>query len=229
MCNRLVVLRALACGGLLGLAAQEAGAQGTTPQSAADSAKAKAADSVKAINTADSLRIARIIAIRDQVEAQSKTFRFGLSLGWRHILSGTATSFNEASINPTTLVVETDDRDQGDFVLSGIVTAFPFRNNASWLGFLANVNVASFDADNIATFNKSLEGGFGLAGRLGPDFSIGVTIERMFSRSLRQFVKIGSPLVVGTDTIKVLATDDNRFFQDDNLTALSIKFLYFLK
>ena len=184
----------------------------------------------------DSASIARILKLRDQIEEQSKTFHFGLSLGWRHILSSTGTVYRDVVIDPMTDKVEVDPIDNGDFVLSGIVTAFPFDEKARFvaipvhnLGFLANVNIASFSSDNLATFNKSMEGGFGLAWRMKNDFAIGLTIERMFSRSLRDFVKPGQVLVVGKDTLTSISKDDGRFFKDDNLTDISFKFLYFLK
>ena len=185
----------------------------------------------------DSARIAEVLRIRDKIEKDSKTFHFGLSIGWRHTLSNTGTPMRDASIDPTTNKVTVDSTDVGDFVLSGTVTAFPWAqapDSSKWhkinpLGFIANINIASFNADNLSTFNKSIEGGFGVAWRLASDFAIGATIERKFSRRLRDFVKPNTVLTVGKDTITTLARDDDRFFHDDNLTALSFKFLYFLK
>lgn len=192
-----------------------------------DSAR-KADSTRRAAVTADSVRVADILRLRRQIEADSKTFHFGLSLGWRRVFSGSGGN-REAAINPATLKVESDGTDHDDFVLSGIVTAFPLKRSWSPLGFVANVNLASFTSDNIATFNKSIEGGGGLAWRLAPDFAVGFTIERMFNRSLREFVQFGNVLVAEGDTVKTLSKDDGRFFRDDNLTAWSVKFLYFLK
>ena len=61
------------------------------------------------------------------------------------------------------------------------------------------------------------------------DFSLGLTVERVFSRRLRRFVTQGTPLVVAGDTLTSLDRTDDRFFRDDNLTAVSFKFLYFIR
>jgi hypothetical protein len=224
------LLSIVSCVTLLSVNSAKVSAQNT------DTAKPQEAAPVDVSAQRDSERVANIIKLRDKIEEQSKTFHFGLSLGWRHIIESTGSVYRDVVIDPVTNQVEVDPIDNGDFVLSGIVTAFPFGQGARIgtlsmqdLGFLANVNIASFSSDNIATFNKSIEGGFGLAWRLAKDFSLGVTIERMFSRSLRDFVKPNSMLIVGADTIKSLGKDDDRFFRNDNLTAFSVKFLYFLK
>jgi hypothetical protein len=182
--------------------------------------------------------VARILKFRDSIEAQSKIFKFGVSVGWRHALASTGTPYRDATIDPTTNRVTVDSTDSGDFVVSGTVTAFPWAKTdatgkpaafARAVGFLANINVATIGSENLSTFNKSIEGGFGIAFRVATDFALGATIERKFSRRLRDFVKPNSVLVVDGDTITTLTKDDNRFFRDDNLTALSFKFLYFLK
>jgi hypothetical protein len=187
--------------------------------------------SAQAAPDADSVRIEKILKFRDDLEKESRTFRLGLSVGWRHRLKTTGDIYRDVVIDPTTNFVQVDEIDRGDVVLSGIMTAYPFQvgTRAGPLGFVANVNIASFDAENIGAFNRTIEGGGGIAWRLNPDFGLGFTMERVFSRRLRSFVKPGAPLVVAGDTLTSLSPDDGRFFRDDNMTAVSLKFLYFLR
>ncbi len=185
----------------------------------------------------DSARIAQILRIRDSIEKESKTFHFGLSLGWRHIIARPSDFYRDAVIDPTTNLVAVDTIDQGDVVLSGTLAAYPFwrhsakgqRTTKHPFGFLANINIASFNSDNLSAFNKSIEGGGGVAWRLADDFALALTLERLFSRRLRSFVLPGQMLLVKGDTITSLSRDDGRFFRDDNLTAASFKFVYSIR
>ena len=63
------------------------------------------------------------------IEKNSQTFRFGLSLGWRHNMADGASLFRDVAINPADGSVAVDTLDRGAFVLSGVITAFPWRNN----------------------------------------------------------------------------------------------------
>jgi hypothetical protein len=233
----------------------------TTPQSAqpADAAS----PTPEQLRQAEQLRQEGLRARLDSIEKASRTFKLGLSLGWRHLLARGEDAVRDATIDPATNAVRVDEIDNGAVVLSGIMTAYPWKRAAateeasaggavpgavatressaperprSWfgrnawrVGFLANVNLAAFGAENVTTFNESIEGGIGLAYRLSDDFSWGFTVERVFSRRLRDFVKSGTVLVVDGETVTALDRTDGRFFRDDNLTALSFKFLYYLR
>lgn len=191
---------------------------------------------------------------RETIEKNSATFRFGLSLGWRHIMAKDASLMQDVAVDPVTGHVVPERIDRGALVLSGVVTAFPWRNDAlskaakggtntppvrgplggalaPWrLGFLANINVASFTQDNISVFNKSVEGGLGVAYKMNEDFSLALTVERVFGRSLRSFVVPNTELRDADGTrVTELASTDDRYFKDDNLSAWSVKFVYFFK
>jgi hypothetical protein len=214
---------------LLGALLVSEAAPAQSPAAKTEAAKAEA--------KAEMEREAGVQAIRDSVAKQTRTFKMGLSLGWRHVLASGGNVVRDATIDPMTNNVRVDEIDNGAVVLSAILTAFPWKHDSTnklasrwrWLGFLANVNLAAFGAENISTFNESIEGGGGLAVRLSDEFSVGMTVERVFSRRLRSFVAHGAPLVVQGDTITSLSRTDDRFFRDDNLTALSFKFLYFIR
>lgn len=192
---------------------------------------------------ADSLatRVQAILARRDTIEKVSKTFRFGLSVGWRHLLAGDADIVRHATINPADTTVAIDNIDKGSLLLSGVVVAFPWtkgddptccgkRTNLWRLGFIANIDIATFGGESTASFNKSIEGGLGLTYKLATDFAFAVTFERVFSRRLLSFVKEGDKLrgLDGT-TVTRLSVDDNTYFRDDNFSALSFKFVYFIR
>lgn len=198
------------------------------------------------------------------LEKNSTTFRFGLSVGWRHNGADRRSLTNDVGIEPTTGNVFIERGDRGAFVLSGVVAAYPWRRTdlaarsdepakkageidpcptagatrcrlgrafAAWhWGAMANLNLASFSADAISTFNKSIEGGMGVAYKLNEDFSVGATVERIFGRRPRSFVVAGQP-IKDKDGKVLYAIDrtDDTYFRDDNMTAWSLKFVYFLK
>lgn len=191
---------------------------------------------------------------RETLEKNNSTFRFGLSVGWRRVVGPSSALLQDVALDPATGNVTVDPIDRSAVVLSGVVSAFPWRNtelgtslapkqvtpprnfaerikrgSAAWRwGFLANVNVASFTQENIAVFNQTVEGGLGIAYKMNESFAVGLTAERLKGRALRSFVPVGSPLI-GADgkSVTELAPTDNRFFRDDNLTAVSLKFVYF--
>lgn len=189
---------------------------------------------------------------REAIEKNSETFRFGLSVGWRHVVGSQKSLMQDVSLNPLNGNVTVDPIDRGAVVLSGVVTAFPWRNNelsmttvavantvakrfasasAAWRwGFIANINVASFSQENVAAFNQSVEGGLGIAYKMSEDFSLAVTMERLKGRALRSFVEPGKPIVDSEGKkLATLAKTDDQYFRDDNLGALSLKFVYFFK
>lgn len=171
------------------------------------------------------------------IEERDKTFRFGLSVGWRHIISSDSALRRDAAIEPATGKVVVDKVDQGDVVLSAVAVAFPWKKaleqkaSGPWrLGFIANVDLASFGSESMGGFNKSIEGGGGLALKLSDGFSLAMTIERVFSRQLKSFVKTGEPLKDAEGkAVTTLVKSDDRFFKNDNITALSLKFVYFIR
>lgn len=198
------------------------------------------------------------------LEKNATTFRFGLSVGWRHNGADRHSLTNDVGIEPTTGNVFIERGDRGAFVLSGVVAAYPWRRTdlaatpgnatkrageitpcpedratrcrvgrafSAWhWGAIANLNLASFSADAISTFNKSIEGGMGVAYKLNEEFSLAGTVERIFGRRPREFVVAGQQLK-DKDGKVLYALDraDDTYFRDDNMTAISIKFVYFLK
>lgn len=198
--------------------------------------------------------------MREALEKNSETFRFGLSLGWRHNMAKKESLNSDLGVDPMTGRVSIERIDRGAFVLSGVVAAYPWRRSdlqrnkgaidecptpgsdraitcrigrtfSAWhWGTIANLNLASFNADAISTFNKSIEGGLGVAYKLNEEFSLAVTLERIFGRKPREFVKPGAQLKDKEDNILyAIDASDNTWFRDDNMSAWSVKFVYFLK
>ena len=194
-----------------------------------------------AIARGDTLRALTIAKNREEIEKSNRTFKFGVSVGWRHIGEDKSKGlFRNAVLQPGTDTVRLEKIDQGAVVLSGVVVAFPFvklcdTSAVGWrrrfrpLGFIANIDLAEFSDGGVNSFNKSVEGGLGLAWRLSSDFSTAFTFERVFSRRPRSFVMDGQPLPVAVGEEPVLSRDDDKYFVDDNLTAVSFKFVYFFR
>jgi hypothetical protein len=209
-------------------------------------------DSIEAAQRAQTLALLKRL---DSLQQAKKAIHFGLSLGARLITDTHDKNFRDVSIDPVTSNLVKDGTDGMDIVLSGVVVATPFSKGAPFtrrvttitprsgrpadttyttkscflcrIGFIANINLASFSPDAIATFNHSLEGGFGISLHLSDDFALAATYERVFSRRLRSNVEAGKPLVVKGETLTSISKDDNRFFLDDNLNAGSFKFVFF--
>lgn len=161
--------------------------------------------------------------------SESKILKVGLSVGYRYLVEERDKLFRDVAIVNDTLRV--DKQDRSDLVLSGVVTAFPFHRAATaWrrLGFMLNINLADFAGEAIGVFNRSIEGGMGIAIQAHDEFAFGVTVERVFSRGLRSGVKPDQPLL-GDDgqPLKSVDVDDGRFFKNDNLTAVSLKFIFY--
>ncbi|HEX6941826.1 MAG TPA: hypothetical protein VF128_02795 [Gemmatimonadaceae bacterium] len=230
----------------ISLAPQDALGAQDAQKAAVEAAEAEAA-AAKAAADAEAAKKKEQKRLRD-IEKNSETLRLGLSLGWRHNVSETASRFRDFGINPANNHVVLDTIDAGAFVLSGVISAFPWRNKSLtepatakkgeaspsgllWrLGFIANVNLTEFSADNITTFNKGLEGGLGIVFKLSEEFAFGATVERMFGRRLRSFVTPGEALVDKKgDEVTSLSPTDNTYFRDDNMTGVSFKFVYYLK
>lgn len=185
-----------------------------------------ASQSEQAMTDADAKKIA------EEVKAslrESKTIQAGLSLGWRTIPRRSDRQFRDVALNAAGVLL-LDESDANSVVLSGVVTAYPFRDSNSRrkdLGFVANLNLADFSADSVGMFNKSIEGGLGLAWRLNPDFAVAFTIERAFSRSLRNGIDPLKPLLDGDGKpLGAIDRNDPRYFHDDHVTAISLKWVY---
>jgi hypothetical protein len=194
----------------------------------------------------------RVLATRDSLQKVNRTLQFGLSIGIRMITDLDDVNIRNVVISPIDTTLRVDKRDPTDVVLSGVISVYPWKKReatrisvntsdttkrdttvtykcgACGLGFVANINLASFNADNIATFNRSIEGGIGLAWRLTDDFALAATYERVFSRRIRDFVLPGQRIIVDGKALTAITEDDNRFFVDDNLNAVSVKFVYII-
>ncbi len=173
----------------------------------------------------------QVKAIAEAVAEELKdsgTFRFGLSVGWRTILSPDERRLRDVAIAPDGRLL-VDRTDGSSVILSGVVAAYPFDETSRWnrLGFLANINLADFSSESVGVFNKSIEGGLGLGVRLNADFAVALTAERVFSRKLRDGVDLTKPLLDDAGKpLSALDTADARYFKDDNITALSLKFVF---
>jgi hypothetical protein len=188
----------------------------------------------------------RILATRDSLSKANKTLQFGLSVGMRLITDLSDVNIRNVVISPIDTTLRVDKKDPADVVLSGAIQVFPWKKQVDTviahgdttvrircrvkcgIGFLVNINLASFNTDNISTFNRSIEGGIGLAWRLTDDFALAFTYERVFSRRIRDFVMPGQKILVDDKPLTAITEDDNRFFVDDNLNAVSFKFVYIL-
>lgn len=197
--------------------------------------------------TADSLN--RLLTAVDQAKKEARVFKLGFSVGWRHIVGSQSELLRDAVIEPATGLVRIDEIDRGAAMMSGVLAVFPVAKYSSgcaatrtgcrvgrlWrLGFLANVKLAAFGTDEGGTFNESVEGGIGPAFRFSDDFAVAATVERVFGRRPRNFVVAGQPLFDSPDPatrapLTAIDRDDDRFFRNDNLTAWSVKFVYFLR
>jgi hypothetical protein len=189
----------------------------------------------------DSATVSKVLEAQKQLAEQGKSFKFGLSLGYRRLIGSPSSFVRDAVLNPADSTVQVDTIDHGAMILSGVVVAFPWKRaargapparhpNAWRIGFLANINLASFANAEISTFNRSIEGGGGLALRMSDDFALALTFERVFSRRLWSFVEAGKKLPHGPNAAAgSFKRDDDTYFRNDNLSALSAKFVYFFR
>jgi hypothetical protein len=195
----------------------------------------------------DSAIVSTVVRVEDSLHSsKGKTLRIGLSLGLRYITDKADAGIRLIAIDPVDTTVRANGLELGDLTLSGVVVAFPWKPRAKasagsagaplewgcsgWCrwGFIANVNIATISPQNTGVFNKSIEGGVGIAYRLADDFSLAATYERVFGRRIRNIGWIGQKLVVDGKTLTSLDQNDDRFFVDDALSAISVKFVYFL-
>jgi hypothetical protein len=221
-----------------------------TKPTAEDEAKARA--TLLAAGVAVPGTVIAATALEDTLDAraarrkEARVFKLGLSVGWRSLRGTQSDLLRDAVINPATNAVEFERIDRTSVLASGVLAVFPRKKSpkdpcdrctfAAWwrVGFLANIKLTAFGADQGATFNQNVEGGIGPVYRFSDDFALALTLERAFIRRPRSFIVAGQPVfdTEPSPTRKPLAAldpSDNRFFIDDNLTAWSFKFVYFLR
>ena len=77
-------------------------------------------------------------------------------------------------------------------------------------------------------FNKGIEGGLGVGLNLTDHFSVTFTFERLFNRRLRDYVLAleNKKVIINGKPLTELNPEDNDIFRNDNLTAISFKFVY---
>lgn len=180
---------------------------------------------------------------QDSIEKQTGGYvQFALSVGWRHITDGkNAHSLYDPSIDPADSTLQLDQRNRGAFILSALVVTYPWvkkeagtkGHGLQWLGFVANVNIAEFANGSAQTsFNKKIEGGYGLAFRFSSHFSLALTYEKILSQRPRDWViDSQGQQVTGSDGSIVTSIDqtDDNLFIEDNFNAISLKLVYRLK
>jgi hypothetical protein len=176
-----------------------------------------------------------IKAIQSQLnkmtDVKGGVIHFAVSLGVRFIYDKEE-YFGEPSISPIDSTLQIDSKDRGAVIISGVIMATPFATKKSWvsnLGFVANVNLAEISSENLNTFNnKSIEGGLGISYRLQSNFALAVTYDLVYSRRLRDYVltRKGAKLFDNGKVLTELNRESNNLFIDDNLSSLSLKFIY---
>jgi hypothetical protein len=140
--------------------------------------------------------------------------------------------FGEPSISPIDSTLQIDSKDRGAVIISGVIMATPFVTKQSWLsnlGFVANVNLAAISSENVNTINnKSIEGGLGISYRLQSNFALALTYDLVYSRRLRDYVltRKGEKILEDGKVLTELNRESDNFFIDDNLSSLSLKFIY---
>lgn len=186
------------------------------------------------------LLIRQVVADQKATDSRAHTIKLGASIGWRHLLPPKDGYARDAALRPGTDTVHLDEIDRGDVVVSAILAAYPWKRPEEidgccsrgflWrLGFVANLDVATLGEAGVVSFNRSIEGGVGLGLRMADNFSVATTIERVFSRVPRSFVQDRQPLPRPMGEPAELRASDDRYFRSDNLTALSLKFVYYVR
>ncbi len=188
---------------------------------------------VKQLTDSITLLKARVSAIEDK---SGRVFHFGISLGFRSITNG-GEHLEEPTFSADSFKFDTYLRDRGSMVISGVllITPWPDTNALFWyhVGFLANVNLIDLTSGNIGSFNRNIEGGGGIAYRLTDNFSLALTYERVFHRSLTEYYLgrkgVNSHNQLTDDRGQVITQLDpqnDHYFRDDDLDAISIKFVF---
>jgi len=185
--------------------------------------------------TPDSARITALEKRLDSIENNSsKVITFGLGLGLRTLGISGHYELLELSISSKDSTLQIDTLARAAFILSGTVMARPFKSGrfGKNLIFLADLNLAEFASKDVLSIsNKVIQGGAGLGYRLDPSFSLGFTLERISTRKPRASVlqRVGQKISGPNGVVTNITTDDNTFYRDANLGALSFWFIYRLK
>ena len=181
--------------------------------------------------------IASLKARVSAIEGKSgRVFHFGISLGFRSITNG-GEHLEEPTFSADSFKFDTYLRDRGSMVISGVllITPWPDTNDVFWyhVGFLANVNLVDLTSGNIGNFNRNVEGGGGVAYRFTDNFSLALTYERVFHRSLTEYYLerkgVNSHDQLTDDRGQVITQLDpqnDHYFRDDDLDAISVKFIF---
>jgi hypothetical protein len=178
---------------------------------------------------------AEIKAVQTQLnkltEAKAGVIHFAASLGVRFIYDKKE-RFGAPSISPIDSTLQIDNRDRSAVIISGVIMATPFvrkKSSLRNLGFVANVKLAEISSETINTVqSKSLEGGLGVSYLLEPNFALALTYDLVFSRRLRDYVlqRRGGKVYDNGKVLTELNGENNNLFIDDNLSSLSVKFIY---
>lgn len=169
--------------------------------------------------------------LNKMTETKTGVIHFAASLGVRFIYDKKE-RFGQPSISPIDSTLQIDNRDRGAVIISGVIMATPFVKKTSSLrnlGFVANVNLAEISSETISTVNsKSVEGGLGVSYLLEPNFALGITYDLVFSRRLRDYVlqRKGGKVYDNGKVLTELNRENNNLFINDNLSSLSVKFIY---
>jgi hypothetical protein len=209
-----------------------AGQQRSDSAKASDTTKVKV-DTAKAKSAAQNS--AAIDSFRTRLTAietgSNNVISFSIGLGYRWLgLHGY--ELFELSISPYDSTLQIDTLARASFVLSGMVTAQPFKGRVSNLLLIADVSLAEFAGNNAITVsNKALEGGGGLGWRINPNFSFGWTLERISRREPRAYLlkRLGQKVPGPNGVVTQISTTDNTFYRDANLAAFAIWFIYRFK
>ncbi len=99
--------------------------------------------------------------------------------------------------------------------------------------FVATVNLVTFNSAGTGSiFNQKIDGGLGLGYRINDNFQLALTAEMISYRQPREFLindyndkEIKMP---NGDLVSSINQDDNNYFRDKYMPALSFKFFYLI-
>lgn len=175
--------------------------------------------------------VKRTISTVDSIRNARKTFAIGLGIAFRQILDSEDNLYNQASISPLDSTLQLARRDRLDLVVSGIIVFYPFKNRDwDWvprnLGLLAKLNLTEFSPERLSFSSKSIEGGLGLALSLAENLAAGLVLEKVQSRSVRNGINGGNRLRINNQVVTYVDVSDDKFFQNNTLTAISLTLVY---
>jgi len=182
-----------------------------------------------AVKSETPLSTEEVKTLRSLLE-KNKTFAFGVSIGPRYLFDYTTAARSAAVVVPGK--IDAANADRVDMVLSGVVIARPFsRPCLKWLGFLAKLDLAQLDTARVSG-PKSIDGGIGIAFQLNEYFSLGLSFDRVYTRSLRNEAgKINDApdtFLMDSDGKKIssVSLGDDRYFVDNYLSGASFMLIF---